>query len=57
MWTAEKGTISASIKVDVDGQVFDQVNKHTHPPPQTKCVMELVKNRIKNRSQTTFDTT
>ena len=52
-----KGQCSTSIKVDVDDQVFDQVNEHTYPPSQTKCEMELVKNRIKNRSQTTFDTT
>jgi len=33
------------------------VNEHTHPPSQTKCEMKLLKNRIENRSQTTFDTT
>ena len=52
-----KGQCSTSIKVDVDDQVIDQVNEHTHPPSQTKCEMELVENRIKNRWQITFDTT
>ena len=41
----------------MDDQVIDQVNEHTHPPSKTKYEMELVKNRIKKRSQTTFDTT
>ena len=52
-----KGQCSTSIKVDVDGQVIDQVDEYRHPPSQTKCEMEPVKNRIKSRSQTTFDTT
>ena len=52
-----KGQCMASIKVDVGDQVINQVNEHKHPPSQTKCEMELVKNRIKNRLQTTFDTT
>ena len=53
-----KGQCNTSIKVDVDHQVIiDQVNEHTHPPSQTKCELELVKNKIKNRLQTNFDTT
>ena len=52
-----KGQCSTSIKVDVDDQVIDQVDEYRHPPSQTKCEMEPVKNRIKSRSQTTFDTT
>ena len=41
------GQCSTSIKDDVDDQVIDQVNEHTHPPSQTKCEMELVKNNKK----------
>ena len=48
-----KGQCRARIKVDDGDQIVDQINEHTHPPSQTKCEME----RVKNRSQTTFDTT
>ena len=52
-----KGQCRATIKVDVTDVVVEEMHEHTHPPSDTKCEVQRVKSRIKDRCGTTNDTT
>ena len=44
------------IKLDIDDEIIEVVNLHTHTPLQTQVELTKVKANIKRKAQTTTDT-
>lgn len=51
------GQCRVSIKVNPNDEVIEQLHEHTHPPSNVKCEVQRVKSSIKERAESTNDST
>jgi len=51
-----KGQCKAKIKLDLNDEVVEELNQHTHPPSQVQTELAKVRNDMKAAAETTLDT-